>query len=75
MAIACCGGDLMPFRWASTATHGVQYSATRAAVEDRDHARAWRCAFSKSSFVMRACAYGLRKNATCASRGKRRSSV
>ena len=28
MAIACCGGDLMPFRWASTAIHGVQYSAT-----------------------------------------------
>ena len=28
IAIACCGGDLMPFRWASTATQGLQYSAT-----------------------------------------------
>ena len=28
MAIACCGGDLMPFRCPSTATQGVQYSAT-----------------------------------------------
>ena len=26
--MACCGGDLMPFRCPSTATHGVQYSAT-----------------------------------------------
>jgi len=28
IAIACCGGDLMPFKCASTATHGEQYSAT-----------------------------------------------
>src|SRR5882672_12943094 len=28
MAIVYCGGDLMPFRCASTATQGLQYSAT-----------------------------------------------
>ena len=38
MAIACCGGDLMPFRCASTATHGVQYSATARPSKTADHA-------------------------------------
>ncbi len=27
-AIACCGGDLMPFRWPRTPTQGLQDSAT-----------------------------------------------
>jgi hypothetical protein len=39
IAIACCGGDLMPFRCASTATHGVQYSATALPSKHADDSR------------------------------------
>jgi len=74
MAMACCGGDLMPFRCASTATHGVQYSATARPSNTPMTPGAF-SAFEKSSFLILACACGLRKNATCARRGKRRSSV
>ena len=38
-AIACCGGDLMPWRWASTAVHGLQVLGDSAAIEAADHAR------------------------------------
>ena len=45
IAMACCGGDLMPFRCASTATQGVQYSATRRPVEHGDDAGRFACLF------------------------------
>ena len=55
IAIACCGGDLMPFRCASTATQGVQYSAT-ARPSNTPMTPGCRRAFSKSSFLIRAWA-------------------
>jgi len=38
IAIACWGGDLMPLRCPSTATHGLQYFSS-ARPHHRDHAR------------------------------------
>ena len=63
IAIACCGGDLIPFRCASTATHGVQYSAM-ARPSKQAITPGCRAAFERSSFFTFACACGLRKNTT-----------
>jgi hypothetical protein len=74
MAIACCGGDLMPFRCPRTATQGVQYSAT-ARPSNTAITPGALSALAKSSLRMRACACGLRTNTACARRGKRKSST
>src|SRR5689334_3395717 len=61
MAIGYCAGDLMPFRCASTATQGLQYSAilgpSKTARTPGDL-----IALSNTNFLIRACAYGLLKN-------------
>ena len=69
-----CGALLMPARWPSTPTQGLQIRAISAPIDDRDDAR-HRLRSLGSMPRMRMCATGLRQNTTCASRGSSMSST
>ena len=68
MAMAYCGADLRPLRCVSTPTHGVMTFASSAPVTTATTPGAFFAA-AVSMFLMRACACGERRKATCAMRG------
>ncbi len=69
-----CGADFMPFKWASTATHGSQCLARSAPVNRRTTPG---IAIASAPSILRilACGCGLLTNATCTMRGSTMSST
>ena len=67
-AMACCGADLMPLRCVSTPTHGVITLASSAPVTTATTPGDFFAA-AASMLLMRACACGERRKATCTMRG------